>query len=167
MAGPNAGEVERWVEDLERELGEIDAALAPLVERQVALTERLGLLRRLSASITSKEVGSARAAVAGTNGSRAAQITSSIRDRVQTYARQILGEAGKPLHINEIHTEFIKRGFEVPGAGKPNNITVHLSNAEGIISPARGYYATRAADQSNSDIRYPVVDESRGKRAHG
>ena len=32
---------------------------------------------------------------------------------------------------------------------------------------ARGYYATKHPKQSDSGVRYPVVDESRGKRAHG
>ena len=167
VTGPSVNDVERWLADLERELREIDAALGPLVERQVAVTERLGLLKRLLASLTTKDVGSAAAATAVTTSGPVTHTNGSIRERVQAHAAEILGQVGRPLHINEIHAEFLKRGFEVPGAGKPNNITVHLSDADGIVSTARGYYATKHPKQSDSGVRYPVVDESRGKRAHG
>ena len=167
MTGPNAPEVRRWVADVERELDEIDEALGPLVERQVAVTERLGLLKRLLASLTAKDAGPTASAIAVIGSGSAAHPNGSIRDRVRAHVVEILGEVGRPLHINEIHAEFIKRGFEVPGAGKANNITAHLSDAVGIVSTTRGYYATKNADQSDSAMRYPVIDQSRGKRARG
>jgi hypothetical protein len=91
----------------------------------------------------------------------------SVRDRVQAQAAEILTEAGRPLHITELHAEFIKRGFEVPGAGKPNNVTVHLSDAADIVSTSRGYYGVKVVMQPESTVKYPVADESRGRRGHG
>ena len=55
-------------------------------------------------------------------------------------AVEILRGEGHPLHINEIHARFLERGSTVPGAGKPVNLTVHLSGAEEIASPSRGVY---------------------------
>ncbi len=163
---PNADEVARWVAAVERELAQIDAALAPLVERQAALIERLGLLKRLLASVGAIDAPPARTE------SHVGRVTlgrvySSVRERVQAQAANILADAGRPLHINELHAEFIKRGFEVPGAGKPNNITVHLSDAADILSTSRGYYGVKVLLQADPAVRYPVADESRGRRAHG
>jgi hypothetical protein len=162
--GPTAEQVKTWILEIENELVEIDSAITPLIERQAAVTERLGLLRRLLASL-SPAPGALRRGD-DTDGQAATQSGGSVRDRVQAHALEILADAGRPLHINEIHAEFIKRGFEVPGAGKPNNITVHLSDALGIVSTTRGHYATSGSTQSKTDVRYPVIDESR-KRAHG
>jgi hypothetical protein len=167
MTGPHATEVEKWIADVERELGELDAALGPLVERHVAVSERLGLLKRLLASLTVKDAGIALVGSGASGMVSAAQPNGTVRARVQAHVLAILSEVGTPLHINDIHAEFIKRGFEVPGAGKPNNITVHLSDAAGIVSTARGYYTANDVDRSDSAVRYPVVDQSRGKRAHG
>lgn len=165
MGGPNSNDVAGWIEAVEIEIGELDAALTPLVEKHAALTERLGLLKRLMSSLTDKG-GNGPAETAAIGSLQTARASASIRERVQAHAREILTEAGRPLHINEIHGEFIKRGFEVPGAGKPNNITVHLADAAGIVSTARGYYGAQAVEV-DSEVRYPVVDESMRKRARG
>ncbi len=71
------------------------------------------------------------------------------------------------MHINDIHAEFIRRGLPVPGAGKPNNITVHLAGADGVRSTARGVYSIRDDASPEVPMRYPVVDNSRGRRARG
>ena len=138
--------------------------MSPLVERQVGLTERLGLLRRLLSSVTTTVTSERESSAYGAPGP--ARNFASVRERVRTDVSEILEGAGRPLHINEIHAEFIKRGLEVPGAGKPNNITVHLSEAPAIRSTARGYYELAGTTDSHTDMRYPVVDESRSKRTH-
>ena len=164
MKGPTATDVAAWISDVDGELAEIDAALVPLVERQAALIERLGLLKRL---LTSMDAAPAKKDSPMNGVVAPARVYETVRDRVQLHVAEILVDVGRPLHINEIHAEFIKRGFEVPGAGKPNNITVHLSDATEILSPSRGYYAIKNAGQPDSTVRYPVADESRGRPAHG
>lgn len=158
-------EVSTWIAQVEGELARVDAELAPLVEKQTALAERLGLLKRLLASLSADSHPLAGVPLA-TAVVSPVRVYPSVRDRVQAHASEILAEAGRPLHINEIHAEFIRRGYEVPGAGKPNNITVHLSHSDSIDSTSWGHYAVKA-DRQPESLRYPVVDESRTRLAHG
>ncbi len=167
MGGPRAEQIRSWIAGVEVEIREVDAAVAPLVERQAALTERLGLLKRLLTSLSTVDPPRAPSEVAVNGTAQVIRTGGSVRERVQSHALEILREAGKPLHINDLHAEFIKRGFEVPGAGKPNNITVHLSEAAGMVSPARGYYAAREALATDFRVRFPVVDQTKAKRARG
>ncbi len=167
MKGPTATDVGAWISNVEGELAKIEGALAPLVERQAALIERLGLLKRLLTSVAAVDAAPANRESLVNGGNAPARIHASVRERVQVHAAEILVDVGRPLHINEIHAAFIERGFEVPGAGKPNNITVHLSDAPEIFSTSRGFYAIKGSGQGDSTVRYPVADESRGKRAHG
>ena len=60
---------------------------------------------------------------------------------VREAARQILKSAVRPLHINEIHTEFLSRGDAIPGVGTPFNILVHLLSDPTFVRVARGTYA--------------------------
>ena len=166
MGEPDAAAIESWIIAVERELAQVDSQLAPLVERQAGLNERLGLLRRLLGSlstVTSQEAAVRMPAPAAS----AARVLTTVRERVQAEATSILRDAGGPLHINQIHAEFIRRGFQVPGAGKPNNITVHLANAPDLRSTARGVYELVNTDNGLLAIRYPVVDRSKAKQARG
>lgn len=68
---------------------------------------------------------------------------------VKVYVEQILADAKRPMKIGEIHAEFIRRGFPIPGKGTPFNILVHISremksnkNAK-FVWAARGTYALR------------------------
>jgi hypothetical protein len=109
------------------------------MEEQRRLEARQALLKDLLSSfevpwkVSSEDSGSTWAL--------SIQRAGSIGDYVRERAEEILREAGRPLQINEIHTEFEGRGFHVPGAGKPVNLIVHLRKAPGIVSPARGMYA--------------------------
>lgn len=157
MSGPTATEVRQWIAELEREAESLQAKLDPLLKNQAAFEERLGIMRRLLASVTSQ--GAATNGSGGVNGSSGhdGDRSASVRDRVVNDAIVVLRDAGVPMHINEVHAEFIRRGFEVPGAGKPANITVHLSGESTIVSPSRGYYALAAPTAS----RMPVRDDTR------
>lgn len=39
---------------------------------------------------------------------------------------EILRHAKRPMNINEIHAEFLRRGYSIPGKGTPFNILVHI-----------------------------------------
>jgi len=148
-------EVRRWILDVNVEAKELENQLAPLLERQRALEERLGILKRLLATLANDAPRGGGEVVP--NGHPDTDGFASVRDRVIRHGVEILQEADGPLHINDIHAEFVKRGYEIPGAGKPVNITVHLSSAESVVSPNRGYYALRPRRAA----REPVRDESR------
>jgi hypothetical protein len=135
--GVNPDEVRRWLDDLARRDAEIQASLKPLLQEQAANHERQRLLVELLASF---------------NGSASTQLTSenrrrtgeSVGERVRKNVRVLLEEVPSgTLHINDIHAEFVKRGFEIPGAGRPANITAHLTRDAEIVSPQRGVYGLR------------------------
>jgi hypothetical protein len=60
---------------------------------------------------------------------------------VREMAQRILSEATGPLHISEIHQQFVDRGYAIPGSGTPFNILAHLVNNKAFVRVARGTYA--------------------------
>jgi len=60
---------------------------------------------------------------------------------VREMARRILTELGRPLHISEIHRQFLNRGYPIPGGGTPFNILAHIVNDKTFVRVARGTYA--------------------------
>jgi hypothetical protein len=126
-----AGQVRAWLSEVEAELGAVANKLEPLLAEQRQLDERRSLLQSLLRSFEAT----------GPNGTGAAARTAgSVARYVIDRAAEILRDEGRPLHINDLHAQFIERGFTVPGAGKPVNLIVHLRGAEEIASPMRGIY---------------------------
>lgn len=71
-----------------------------------------------------------------------ARAEGSTLEYVRSCVLDILREkGGGPMHINDIHAKFLSKGFRVPGAGRPANLTAHLGRCQGITSPTRGFYA--------------------------
>lgn len=60
---------------------------------------------------------------------------------VRGMARKILTELGHPLHITEIHRQFLDRGYPIPGGGTTFNILAHIVNDKTFVRVARGTYA--------------------------
>jgi hypothetical protein len=132
---PEVDQIREWIRVLDERDAQIQAELEPLAREQASNQERRRLLADLLVSY-------------GNNGddgemARAADLvdaTETIGERVRRHVRDVLGDADGQMHINEIHAEFLKRGFAVPGQGRPANITTHLTGSEDIVSPQRGYY---------------------------
>lgn len=61
----------------------------------------------------------------------------AVRDAV----RKILTESPQPLHIAQIHREFLTRGIPIPGRGTAFNILAHVVNDKNFVRVARGTYA--------------------------
>ena len=60
---------------------------------------------------------------------------------VREMAHKVLSESARPLHISEIHQQFVARGYAIPGSGTPFNILAHLVNDKSFVRVARGTYA--------------------------
>lgn len=60
---------------------------------------------------------------------------------VRDCVKRVLQDAGKPLHISEIHREFLSRAYPIPGGGTPFNILAHIVNSREFVRIARGTYA--------------------------
>jgi len=131
IAGPSAQQIERWLKEIDGELDALQLQMEPLVLAQSRLHDRRVLLKELLGSLG--DVGAHPAAMARGN--------ETTRERVHREAVEVLRDVGQPMHSNDIHAEFLKRGIQIPGAGKPNNITVHLTGWADVTSPERGMYA--------------------------
>ena len=84
---------------------------------------------------------------------------------VRESAKQILVDAGGPLHINEIHRRFAERGYPIPGAGTPFNILVHLTNDKSFVRVARGTYAVAGSVPEEQVLKKaPPVRKTRKHR---
>jgi hypothetical protein len=88
--------------------------------------------------------------------------TFGIAADVKGLARQIIEDAGKPLHINEIHRQFLERGYAIPGEGTPFNILAHIVRDKTLARVARGTYAL-AANTAES-ARLPIVKTKKTHR---
>lgn len=136
---PSRDQVLAWLQAVQRDLDKLQDHLSPLLEEQRRLEGRQALLKDLLSSFEAPIKPSSE------DGARpwsvSLQPTGNVGDYVRDRAREVLLDAGEPLHINDIHAEFVRRGFPIPGAGKPVNLIVHLRSGTGIASPARGMYA--------------------------
>lgn len=56
---------------------------------------------------------------------------------------EILRQAGKPLHIQELMTRVRDRQVPIPGKGEPANLIAHIRSKGGIVRPNRGMYGLK------------------------
>jgi hypothetical protein len=63
--------------------------------------------------------------------------------QVKDHVYEILAEVNRPMNINEIHSEFLRRGFPIPGKGTSFNILVHIGRELKLGRKARFYRTGR------------------------
>jgi len=117
------GEVERWQAERSRVESELQRA-----------TKKLELVREMR-SLDASPASTASLVPSAIKDGRATP--TSVREMTQ----RILSESARPLHINEIHQQFVERGYPIPGSGTPFNILAHLVNDNSFVRVARGTYA--------------------------
>ncbi len=122
----------RWLDRVDLELSGLQRQIEPLTTEQARLQERKVLLRGLLSSVEGTDPAST---ASPTDTKR-----ETVRERVHRQAVEILTDVGRLLHIDELHAEFITRGYEIPGQGRTANISVHLAGWTDIASPVRGSY---------------------------
>jgi hypothetical protein len=152
-------DVEAWLLAVRSDLDQLDGKLKPLVEEQQRLQAREALLIDLLSSFGPP---AATAPSAGTVPIRSSSRNGSTGSYVVEKTMEILRDEGQPLHINDIHTKFLERGFAVPGAGKAANLIVHLRKSERIASPRRGIYGL--VEQVGSSSKPPIGKKRTAKR---
>ena len=81
---------------------------------------------------------------------------------VKGLVHQVIEEAGKPLHISEIHRQFLERGYAIPGEGTPFNILAHIVRDKTLARVARGTYALAA--NTPEDARLPIIKTKKKQR---
>lgn len=140
---PDRREVEAWVAGVRSELQRVTLAIEPLLAEQNRLRAREALLLKLLQSFDDASPTPETPTTALTvSPSSPPAVEGSVLEYVRACVIDVLREkGGGPMHINAIHARFLAKGFRVPGAGRPANLTAHLGRCEGIVSPARGFYA--------------------------
>lgn len=135
--------METWLASVRNEQERLQAQIEPLLAEQGRLRERENLLVKLLQSFGETPTASAADLSAPEPGDAQSlpALGGSVLDYVRTNVIEILQGAEGPMHINDIHRLFVARGLRVPGAGRPANLTAHLSRCEGIVTPKRGLYA--------------------------
>jgi hypothetical protein len=74
---------------------------------------------------------------------------------VKDYVYEILKDAKRAMNINEIHAEFNRRGYTIPGKGTPFNILVHIGRELKLGRGARFHRVGRGT--------YSLTDKARQK----
>lgn len=133
---PAPDEIRKWIATLDQKDADLQARIEPLAREQIANRDRRRLLTDLLSSYQDAQIQTGTGSVVNLN--------EPIGIRVRRQVREILEESSEPMHINDIHAAFIHRGFEVPGQGRPANVTTHLGGDGEIVSPRRGYYALKS-----------------------
>lgn len=137
--------VRQWISQAEAECAlrarDAEAAAYQLAESK----RRLALLHELLATVAS-------GGGIDPNASAPELMTS---ERVERDVVEVLKAHGTAMRIQDIHTEFVRRRFALPGRGAPTNIVAHLTKSTRVKRVARGVYA--------------LVDQARGSdpRAKG
>lgn len=146
LAGPSADEVRVWLGEIDQGILRIQEQLEPLLREQGRLRERRKLLGELLTSFGDDppapvEGQDSEVVVHGVTTAMASSARrETVRERVHREVASVLKEIGRPLHINDLLEEYVKRGYKVPGQGKAANISVHLSGWDDIEIPERGVY---------------------------
>lgn len=135
--GVTAAQARAWLESVRGELLAINEKLKPLREQRDRLAAREQLLERL---VQSFDNSTALAPAPVSTPNVIQPPPGSVGDYVVESAVALLREAGKPLHINDLHAKFVERGLFVPGAGTAANLTAHLKRGGRVVSPERGIY---------------------------
>jgi hypothetical protein len=133
----NPESLELWAQQIEREIAEITACLAPLQDRLAAAREKLDLINRLihlSTPVRSRSIPISEAS----SPLSTPTFASGIEDRIE----EILRSAGSPMHIRDIRNTLIQKGVPLPGKGDEANIILRLRrDTARFIRTERGIYA--------------------------
>ena len=82
-------------------------------------------------------------------------------DQLETEVERILEVAARPMHIGEIRSELIQKGFPIPGRGDDANIIVRLrKDSTRFVRTARGTYGL-------PKWGLPSIDRPKSSKAKG
>ena len=115
-------ELAKWKKGLEAEAHALKDKIQLLTAELQQKRQQIELISQLIRATDSTEEPSTFPPIMEGNSSVAVTPTQ-VLDRVCG----ILAEARRPMNINEIRTEFVRRGYPIPGKGTAFNILVHIS----------------------------------------
>lgn len=139
-----------WKVTLEKEIKDLNDRVRDLTADLEKKREQLQLLQRLVDS--EKRTTTSLTDSGPKNVVNDGLKSSEVKDRVY----QILRDHNRPMNIKEIHAEFGRRGFSIPGKGSPFNILVHMSReirkrtGSRFYRTGKGTYALRETAKGTS-----------------
>jgi len=139
----DAQTVRHWIAQAEAEVSMLTQTAESIQIRLADARRRLMLLYEGLATVTSSPVP-----VASNIG-----VSRSVREEVRANVEKILRENGKPMRLQDVHAEFIRRGMALPGRGNPTNILAHLSPFERILRMDRGVYGLAEWDLASDSAK--------------
>jgi hypothetical protein len=133
-----------WKQGLETEAQELKEKIHLLTAELQQKSQQIELISQLIRA-TDNPLETPPGSLPITEGNSVAVTPSQVLD----HACEILSEARRPMNINEIRTEFARRGYPIPGKGTPFNILVHISRdlksgkESRFVRASKGMYALR------------------------
>jgi hypothetical protein len=130
-----------WKSSLEAEVLKLRDEIQSLNSQLQKKNQQIELISRL---IDSEEVSNSKTLEGVPNASAGLPTAQTVTpSQVKDHVYEILVEAKRPMNINEIHSEFLRRGFPIPGKGTSFNILVHIGRELKLGRRARFYRAGR------------------------
>jgi hypothetical protein len=126
-----------WEESLKQEVERLGLARQEIESKLQRLTRQLELVQQMRSIEEAPSVVALEAEPQPPLRIEPRTTPATVRELVH----KILSDASVPLHINEIHRQFVERRYLIPGAGTPFNILAHIVNDKGFVRVARGTYA--------------------------
>ncbi len=142
MSGVDPATVREWISKAEEEISELTAQAEDVQRRLAQGRVQLGLLYELLASVGGEAISRRSDLIAP---------EKSVRERVVEATVQILLDQGEPMRIQDIHAEFLRRRFPLPGSGTPTNIAAHLVDRSIFTRPGRGTFGLASWTTGPSD----------------
>lgn len=131
MATMDTETIRRWIEQSEAELRALTAEEEHLMRRIAQMRQQLNLMYELLATTTGEQAQ---------KHPEADGVSRPVRERVVEAVVEILRDHGKPMRIQDIHIEFLRRQLPLPGSGTPANIAAHLVDRDLFTRPSRGVF---------------------------
>jgi hypothetical protein len=130
MAQDRVAELQRLKEQV---LLDLQAARAKLPEVQKQIRDNEQKLE-LVEGLIALETGTGNGAVPQVMGGS---------DELLDACERLMREAGKAVHIRDLHTTLLRQGVPIPGKGAEANLILRLQRSDRFVRTGRGTYAPR------------------------
>jgi hypothetical protein len=136
MKSTETPKLAEWEKALESEREQLTLRREQIDAELQRISRKIELLRQMR-SLDESPITEDRPRNVSVAGAENRATPASVRET----AKRILADAGTPLHISEIHKQFLNNGYLIPGSGTPFNILAHIVNDKSFARVARGTYA--------------------------
>ena len=127
-------ELQGVADRLRMRIQELETEIAPLQEQLSRLRVQLEFVDRALNARTDGSQSSVQSPIA----------EPSTKPGVAERIFEILRDAGRPLHVSEIKTQYERKGWQIPGQGNESNLLVYIVRDSRFTRVSKGTYALMA-----------------------